>query len=145
MARMNICAEPPSLDALSGVADTADGGRPMRLYLVTDRTIARALLENLPLKWTHSLILDDVEDGTVRVSALVFYDFSWLGDLVEESGSDNRDEIVELVVDFPDEVVKPHEIACSEGGNSIWYLPQALVRRFIAQAATPGAIAPRPS
>jgi hypothetical protein len=53
--------------------------------------------------------------------------------------SDNRDEWVELVVDIPEEVVKPHEVVCSEGGNSIWYLPQALVRRFTAQAAKPGA------
>lgn len=101
----------------------------MRLYLVTDRRIAKALVENVPLNWTHSLILDDVEDGTVHVPSLVFYDFSWLGEFDEESESDNRDEWVELVVDFPDEIVKPHERVCSEGGNSIWYLPKALVRR----------------
>ena len=111
----------------------------MRLYLVTDRRIATALIDNLPLNWTHSLVLDDIEDGTVCVPSLVFYDFPWLRELIAESEEPHGwDKWVELAVDFPDEVVKPQEVPCSEGGNSTWYLPQALVRQFIARVARPG-------
>jgi len=110
----------------------------MHLYLVTNRRTATALLEDSPLNWTESLMLDDIEDGTVRVPELVFYDFSWLRDLMNESESDRWDQWLELTIDFPAEVLKPYEAICPEGGNSTWHVPQALVRGFITRT-TPNA------
>jgi hypothetical protein len=103
----------------------------MRLYLVTDRPTARALQEARPLNWVASHILDDLREGTVKVPALVFYDFRWLADVATEFPDAGYDQCEEMAVEIPPEAAAPYERPCHEGGNSTWRLPQTLVSRYL--------------
>jgi hypothetical protein len=105
----------------------------MRLYVVVKRTTARALRGNCPLYHAKSLMLDYAKEGTVEVPRLAFHNFPWLREPLDEDLSELWDQWEEVAIDFPDETARAYELPCSEGGNSVWYLPLDVVARLAAE------------